>query len=94
MTPEGKIKEMCKKLLKQVGAFHFMPVSNGLGRHGIPDLICCHNGRFFSIETKSPGKKPTALQNKCMDEISNSGGKCFVVDGEESLMQVKLWMGV
>lgn len=89
MTPEGKIKDMTKKLLKKYGAWYFMPVSNGLGAHGIPDIICCHMGKFIAIETKAPGKKPTALQALCHEAIRKAWGEVFVVDGEESLKEVE-----
>ena len=37
-TPEGKVKEAIKRLIKAAGWYWFMPVSNGMGRHGIPDI--------------------------------------------------------
>lgn len=35
MTPEGKVKEACKKYLKSIGAWYFMPVSNGMAFEGL-----------------------------------------------------------
>ena len=49
-TPEGKVKEACKKYLKSIGAWYFMPVSNGMGQVGIPDIICCYKGQFLAVE--------------------------------------------
>ena len=96
-TPEGKIKEQVKALLKKHNVWYYMPVSLGMGKHGVPDFVCCANsevesGLFFTIETKAPGKKPTALQEKCMAEIRQAGGMTFIVDGEESLKKVEEWL--
>lgn len=93
VTPEGKVKRACTDMLKAyTKVWYFMPVSMGMGKHGVPDIICCVDGMFFSIETKAPGKKPTALQEKCMGEIRKSGGKTFVVSDGVSLLEVKKYI--
>ena len=96
MTPEGKIKQSVKNLLKQYPTWHFMPVSNGLGKHGVPDFCCVLNARgkglAFFVETKAPGKKPTALQLLCKREIEAACGKWFLVYGEESLKVLQIWI--
>ena len=80
-TPEGKVKETVKKLLRQYNAYWHMPVSNGMGAPSL-DFICCYKGRYFGIETKAPGKKPTARQENTMREIQKAGGLAFVIDGD------------
>lgn len=84
MTPEGKVKEQVKKLLKAHGAYYHMPMQNGMGAPSL-DFICCHNGRFFAIETKAPGKKPTPRQEQTMAEIAFAGGYVFVISNQEGL---------
>lgn len=91
MTPEGKVKEMVKKLLREMGAYYHMPVMNGMGKPTL-DFICCYKGMFFAIEAKAPGKLTTAIQANTMREIEEYGGKAFMVDGEESLNHVRNWM--
>ena len=51
-------------------------------RSGIPDLICCINGRFVAIEIKRPdGKgKVSKLQEIEMDRIKKSDGIAVVMD--------------
>lgn len=83
-TPEAKVKDKVKKLLKAHGAYYHMPVMNGMGAPTL-DFICCHNGRFFAVETKAPGKKPTPRQEQTMTEISFAGGYVFVVSNQEEL---------
>ena len=64
MTPEGKVKADVKKFLKAIGAYFYMPVQNGMGVVGIPDIVGCYRGRFFGIETKAPNKTPTAPEQR------------------------------
>ena len=90
MTPEGKVKEKIKAYLKEVGAWYYMPVQNGMGVVGIPDLVCCYKGYFVGIETKAPKKKPTtkaqrwkkatANQQRRLTEIRDAGGYAIVAD--------------
>jgi Holliday junction resolvase len=97
MTPEGKVKNAVKKLLKQHGIYFYMPVQNGMGVVGIPDIIACWDGRFLAIETKAPGKRnnTTANQDVQLALISGAGGIALVVDDvklvEELLSTVKPW---
>jgi hypothetical protein len=77
-TPEGKVKEEIKKLLKHHDVYYFMPVQNGMGSPTL-DFICCVKGRFFAVEAKAPGKEPTDRQRLTMEKISLAGGGTFVV---------------
>jgi Holliday junction resolvase len=87
MTPEGKVKEQVKRLLESQGTYYFMPVSNGMGRHGIPDIICCHYGHFLAIETKAGKGKVTALQEREMARMRMSGAHTIVVNDNEETMK-------
>lgn len=82
LTPEGKVKDGIKKFLKERGAWYFMPVSNGMGQMGIPDIICCYKGVFVAIEAKAPGKRNnvTANQVRVMTQIQVAQGYAWVVD--------------
>ena len=86
-TPEGRVKDKCKKILKARGIWYYMPVQNGMGVVGIPDLICCMEGRFLGIETKAPGKLHTltANQRNRIREIHEAGGFALVIDDPEHL---------
>lgn len=82
MTPEGKVKDAVKKVLKKHGVWFFMPMQNGFGVVGIPDFICCIDSQFFAVETKAPGKRDntTPNQQRVMREISEHGGFAIVAD--------------
>jgi len=81
-TPEGKVKTAVKAVLKELGAWSYMPVSNGMGVVGIPDFIACLQGWFLAIETKAPGKasNTTPNQDHQIGGIRNAKGTALVID--------------
>lgn len=99
MTPEGYVKKEIKKVLDSFkpDVWYFVPVSNGMGAHGIPDFIGCCRGRMFAIEAKAVGGKATRLQGIKLQEIARSGGVAMVVEGVEQaklLARYELFVGV
>lgn len=81
-TPEGKIKDQIKGVLKTYGLSYQMPVTGGYGTSGYPDFTICLSGLYLAIEAKADAKKkgPTQLQKLRMAEIRDSGGLTLVVD--------------
>ena len=57
-----------------------MPATGGYGASGVPDIIACHQGRFIGIDSKANGNKPTALQNKHLNDIKNAKGLSLLID--------------
>jgi hypothetical protein len=93
VTPEGRVKAAVKALLKQLGAWYYMPVSNGMGVHGIPDFIVCWHGWFIAIECKAPGKENTltANQHNQIAAINSAGGVAIVTsDVRHCIVTLKL----
>jgi|TARA_B110000977_G_C11089948_1_gene496361 hypothetical protein len=82
MTPEGKVKKKVKEYLQSIGAWYYMPVSNGMGRVGCPDILVCYKGLFMAFETKAPGKikNVTANQERELADIQSAYGLALVVD--------------
>lgn len=91
-TTEGKVKDAVKRRLRG-NCWFYIPVQNGMGVVGIPDLIACVPveitpdmvgktfGMFLGIETKAPGKERTVTANQQMqiDGIRNNSGVALVV---------------
>lgn len=46
---------------------------------GVPDLLCCVNGRFVGIELKTETGRLSKLQEYNLDKIKQSGGQAFVL---------------
>ena len=87
-TPEKKVKDKVVKLLKEAGVYYFYASTHGFGRSGVPDLVCCLQGKFVGIECKAGKNKPTPLQEKEMAAIRAAGGTTLVVN-EENINDVK-----
>jgi Holliday junction resolvase len=93
-TPEKKVKDKVVKILKELGAYYFYPVTGGFGRSGVPDIVCCLAGNFIGIECKANGNKATALQHKNLEDIQEAGGYAFIVneDNIDALERVlRMW---
>lgn len=90
-TPESKVKAKIKKVLEEYGVYYAMPIGTGYGNAGVPDFLCCHNGRFLAIEAKAGKGKTTALQDKNIREICNAGGYALVVN-EDNLDEVRCFL--
>ena len=79
MTLEAAVKKHTKAVLDSLGAYYFFPATGGFGRSGVPDIVGCYKGRFFAIECKAGKGKTTALQEREMGKINDTGGIAFVV---------------
>lgn len=89
MTPEGKVKAAVKKVLTQSihsGIYFNMPVPTGYGTPML-DFVGCYHGRFFAIETKARGKKPTRRQSLTIEQMREAGGVVFVIDGDTTELE-------
>lgn len=97
-TPEGKVKKKLIAFLKSLGSdcFYYMPVQNGMGQSGIPDVMAIIAGRTFGIECKAtPKQHPTTLQAFQLSGIDSAGGYAFVVDDEtvdDFIRVVSAWL--
>lgn len=87
MTPEGRTKTAVKAVLKAKGIWYYMPVQNGMGISGVPDFVCCWNGRMLVVETKALGKRNATTENqkRVMFDIQAHGGLAIVVDDVQQL---------
>lgn len=92
-TPEGKIKDQVKKVLKDRGTAldQFWCVQNGMGSPAL-DCIGCYCGYHFEIETKAPGKKPTPRQEQTIAKKLLAGCPVFVIDGQEGIDRLTEWL--
>jgi hypothetical protein len=87
MTPEGKVKDAIKKVLKVYGVWYFMPQPGPYQKSGIPDFlgILPWSGQFLGIEAKGPGGKPTENQKRICAEINANGGVAIITDNVDDV---------
>ena len=81
-TPEAKVKAKITQVLREEGVYYFFPATGGYGRSGVPDIVCCVNGRFLGIECKAGKNKPTLLQVREIEAIRMAGGVAIVANEE------------
>mgnify|MGYP001413596092 FL=1 len=60
------------------------------GTAGVPDVICCLDGRFFAFEVKTLEGRLTKLQEHTIQRIKDAGGHAFVVRSVDDVKAV-LW---
>lgn len=92
-TPEAKVKAKIKRVLGEHEAYSVLPVSNGMGAHGIPDFLVCVRGRFLGIEAKAAGNRPTDLQLSNLRRIEEAGGVALVIN-EDNVDELDGWLHV
>ncbi len=81
-TPERKVKDKIKAILKRYGVYYAMPIGTGYGNAGVPDFLCCvpPRGGFLAIEAKANGGMTTALQDRNLASITETGGEALVIN--------------
>jgi hypothetical protein len=92
-TPEGKVKDKVKKVLKAFAAYWHCPVQNGMGSPAL-DFHGCYKGLAFFIETKAGSKQPTPRQETTIEGIQQSGGKVFVINEVSGTSELEDWLNV
>lgn len=90
-TPEGKVKDRVKKILKEYGVYWHCPVMNGMGAPGL-DFHCCYKGLAMFIETKAGNKQPTPRQETTIGELEKAGGVVFIINEVEGLKELETWL--
>ena len=75
---EQDIQRKIIKWLEGEGAYVVKIVS--ATKAGVPDIICCYQGRFIAIEVKTPKTKNnvSALQKYNLDKVLTAQGHSLV----------------
>lgn len=89
-TPEGKLKERCRKLARDKLGLFWANVE-GKGFNGFPDTMV---GKYpkgsgvIIVEAKRLGKEPTEQQWKRINEIREAGGEADWYDNYERFCEL------
>ncbi len=75
---EKAYENKIKKFIESVGGWWVKFHGNAFTRDGIPDLLCCVNGKFLAIEVKGDDGEPSKLQLHEIEEIKKAGGVALV----------------
>lgn len=83
-TPEAAVKQKLRKLFQNyTDLYTYWPVPTGYGSTTL-DVLGCYRGRFFVVETKAEGKKPTLKQQIALTAAEAAMAKTFVIGGINS----------
>lgn len=93
-SPESYEKADIKKFLDMLNCWHFSPYMKGMGKNGVPDIVGCYKGRFFAIEVKREGGRPTPIQMRRIGEIKDASGYAFVGTAAIVIHEFKQAFGV
>lgn len=80
MAAEKNFENRIKDFLKSKGCWFIKYWSGSSSRgktftkEGIPDILCCCNGKFIGIEVKAKNGKPKPLQLWNLRKIEEAGG--------------------
>lgn len=70
------------------GCFAWKEHGGGYSQAGIPDIICCYNGKFVAFEVKAPGGRVSKLQEYTMEQINKAGGTAVKVTSLTDVIKV------
>lgn len=72
---ESEFKNIVQSFLHENNIYQIKYWGGGrFTRAGVPDLLCCINGRFVAVELKVNTNKPSKLQEYHINKIIASGG--------------------
>ena len=100
MTEKDIVAAIMRYLKTVPDCFAWKEHGGMYGTAGLPDVICCINGRFVGLEIKTPKGKATALQTAVLRKIRDSGGVARIVRSVEeaeavidTILAGKAWSG-
>lgn len=95
MTPEGKVKVLITKWLKEKSVPYWTVIPSAMGNsRGMSDYCCIlpKTGRWLAIEAKALGKKgnTTLHQDNFIATINGCCGYAFVVEKQQDIDDMEL----
>lgn len=79
MAAEKQFENKVKAFLKEQGVYFVKFFGCAFTRAGVPDLLCCVNGRFVAVEIKAENGKPSLLQLEEISKVHEAGGVALVI---------------
>jgi Holliday junction resolvase len=83
---EQQIQGRIIKYLESVGAYCVKVVQ--ATKAGVPDILCCHQGRFYGFEVKTATGRVSKLQEYNIERIREAGGGGGVVRSVEDVKEI------
>lgn len=83
---ESDIQKKIIDYLQSEGAWTVKTIQ--CNKAGVPDILCCLNGRFIALEVKTEKGKASALQLRNIKQINHAGGIAAIVRSVEDTKQI------
>ncbi|MDR1101009.1 MAG: VRR-NUC domain-containing protein [Clostridiales bacterium] len=80
---ERNLARQIDEYLKDNGIYKLN--TNGCAVAGTPDRLVCYKGVFVALELKSDTGKLTLMQKYVLKQISDSGGRAYVIRSVDEL---------
>lgn len=80
---EQTIQKKIINYLNSIGCYVIKSIV--ASRSGVPDIICCLNGRFVTFEVKREDGRASELQKYNMTQIQKAGGSAYIVRSVEEV---------
>lgn len=88
MQEKTIVNKIAKYLKTLDGCFFWKEHGGAYGNAGIPDLICCIDGRFVGLEVKTDKGRVSKLQEVTIGKIQQAGGLAAVVRSVDDVRDV------
>jgi hypothetical protein len=87
---EKSITNAILRYLRNIpGCFCWKQHGGQYGTSGLPDIICCLDGRFVAFEVKRPsGGRLTKLQARALEKIQAAGGIAAMVTSLDEVKEI------
>lgn len=82
---ETKVQKQIQDYIRSIGGYCFKVHGEIFMRAGIPDIICCINGKFVGIECKDGDNEASTLQIAHGIQIKKSGGYFCIAKSVEDV---------
>jgi hypothetical protein len=79
MSYERALTKRIMADLKERHIWAFKVHGSAFQRSGVPDILCCIDGKLIALEIKSTGQTPTPLQVREMRLIKEAGGTAELI---------------
>jgi hypothetical protein len=86
---ETDITKAIFKELRAMNCFCWKHWGGPMSKRGVADILgVLPGGRFLAIEVKANGHKPTAHQEKFLEDVSKKGGVAFVARSVDEVREI------
>ena len=79
MAGEKNFEKRIKAAVTERGGWWCKYHGDAFSTAGVPDLLCCVDGRFVGIEVKDDDGEPSELQIWTIKQIRKAGGKAVIL---------------